>query len=101
ASEHQGARPGEAPRRTGAAAVGGLPRDRVRDGQGVAGGDGAVAGPAEPGRGGEPAGGPGGDADGGAGGRVRGGTTDAGDDQPDRERALGDTACDGSCDAVA
>ena len=71
------------------------------DGQDVAGGDGAVARAAQPGRGVEPAGGPGGDADGGAAGRAGGAAADAGDDQPDRVRAVGDAASDGPGDALA
>src|SRR5262249_10860854 len=101
ASQREGPRRREALARTGATALGGVPRGLLRDGRGVAGGDGAMARPPEPGRGVEPAGGPGGDADGGAAGRAGGAAADAGDDQPDRVGAERDAACDGARESLA
>src|SRR5262249_28759986 len=65
------------------------------------GGDGAVAGPDQPGLGVELAGGPGGDAHGGASRGARGAVADAGDDRPDRVRVESNPAVDGPRDAVA
>ena len=93
-------RPPEVPRRVRAAPVGGVPRDGLRGRQGVAGGDGALAGADQRGCGFEPAGGIGADADGGAAGRAGSAAADPGDDQPDRVGADRDAAGDGARDCA-
>lgn len=93
--------PREAPRRAGAAPLGGVPRDELRGRQGVAGGDGPLAGADQPGCGFEPPGGIGGDAGGGPAGPVGGITSDAGHDQSHRVGPLGDAPGESARDALA